>query len=105
MGEILAGPDLPSAVFAGSDFVAMGVMGRIFGHGLRVPEDISLVGFDDMPFTDMLAPPLTTIRQPVQDLGRKAFQALFAVLNDQPAPGTVRLPTLLIHRQSVAARP
>lgn len=104
IGEILTGSERPSAVFAGSDFVALGVMQGICKHGLRVPTDISLVGFDDMPFADMLAPPLTTIRQPVQELGRIAFRALFAVLNDQPIPVQERLPTTLVERQSVAMR-
>lgn len=105
MAEILSDPHHPTAVFAGSDFVAIGVMQCIYERGMRVPDDISLVGFDDMPFADLLAPPLTTIRQPVQQLGRKAFQALFAVLNDQPFPGLERLPTTLVERRSVARRP
>lgn len=105
MSEILARTERPSAVFAGSDFVAVGVIQCICGHGLLVPDDISLVGFDDMPFADLLAPPLTTIRQPVQELGRKAFQALFAVLNDQLIPELERLPVKLVERRSVMKRP
>lgn len=105
MREILASHERPTAVFAGSDFVAIGCMQCISAQGLCVPNDISLVGFDDMPFADLLAPPLTTIRQPVQELGRKAFQALFAVLNDQPIPALERLPTTLVERQSVARKP
>ena len=105
IGEILASPERPSAVFAGSDFVALGVMQGLCAHGLSVPADISLVGFDDMPFADMLAPPLTTVRQPVQELGRQAFRTLFAALNEQPIPQQERLPTTLVERQSVARRP
>lgn len=100
--EILASSDRPTAVFAGSDFVALGFMQRLFERGLKVPIDISIVGFDDMPFADLLAPPLTTIRQPVQELGRRAFRALFATLKDQSYTMQERLPTTLVKRQSVA---
>jgi LacI family transcriptional regulator len=105
MKDILDSPERPTGLFAGSDFVAIGAMQHIGERGLRVPDDISLVGFDDMPFAGLLAPPLTTIRQPVQELGRKAFQALFAVMNEQPLPDLGRLPTTLVERQSVARRP
>lgn len=103
--EILASPERPTALFAGSDFVAIGAMQHIGECGLRVPDDISLIGFDDMPFAGLLSPPLTTIRQPVQELGRKAFQALFAVMNKQPLPDLTRLQTTLVERQSVAEAP
>lgn len=100
-GQLLDGSDMPTAIFAGSDFLALGVMQKVRERGLRLPDDISLVGFDDMPFADLLAPPLTTIRQPDQELGRRAFLALLAAINNQP-PTTERLPTSLVERQSVA---
>lgn len=102
--KILSGTTRPTAVFAGSDFVALGIMQKLRERGMQVPEDISLVGFDDMPFADLLAPPLTTIRQPVQDLGRRAFTALFGTLTHQSTPQTERLPTSLVERQSVVRR-
>ena len=92
---------MPTAMFAGSDFLALGVMQKVRERGLRLPEDISLLGFDDMPFADLLAPPLTTIRQPDQELGRRAFLAVLGAINKHP-PMTERLPTSLVERQSVA---
>lgn len=97
------GSQRPTAIFAGSDYVALGVMQRLAAHGIDVPTDMSIIGFDDMPFADMLAPPLTTIRQPVQELGRRAFLTLLASLNGEPAHGQERLATTLVERQSVAS--
>ena len=99
--QLLNGSDMPTAIFAGSDFLALGVMQKVRERGLRLPEDISLLGFDDMPFADLLAPPLTTIRQPDQELGRRAFLAVLGAINKHP-PMTERLPTSLVERQSVA---
>ena len=99
--QLLNDSDMPTAIFAGSDFLALGVMQKVRERGLRVPQDISLLGFDDMPFAELLAPPLTTIRQPDQELGHRAFFALLGAINNQP-PTTERLPTSLVERQSVA---
>lgn len=102
MNEILSSGKLPTAVFAGSDFIAIGVMKAIKAHDLRVPGDISLVGFDDMPFADLLAPALTTVRQPAGELGRTGLRALLALIEKrEPAPLT-RLPVTLVRRESVA---
>jgi len=102
MNAILAAGVPPTAVFAGSDFIAIGVMKAIKTHGLRVPGDISLVGFDDMPFADLLAPALTTVRQPAGELGRTGLRALLALIEKRtPAPLT-RLPVTLVRRESVA---
>ncbi|MEP9373736.1 LacI family DNA-binding transcriptional regulator [Mesorhizobium sp. KR1-2] len=102
MADILSSADRPTAVFAGSDFIAIGAMQVIRDHGLNVPKDISLVGFDDMPFADMLAPGLTTVRQPTREMGRKAFRALFGLLNNQDVADVERLPVELVERHSVA---
>jgi LacI family transcriptional regulator len=68
--------DRPTAVFTYSDFVAFGVMKAIRGLGLRIPEDIAVVGFDDIEFSTCLEVPLTTIRSPKEELGRKAIMVL-----------------------------
>ncbi len=96
--------DPPTAIFAGSDIIAVGAMQRLREKGLSVPADISIVGFDDMPFADMLAPALTTIRQPVREMGQAACRALFSTLNNQETVPMTRLPVALIERQSVAKR-
>jgi LacI family transcriptional regulator len=102
---LLDGDAPPTAVFAGSDFIAIGVMQSVRGRGLSVPRDISLVGFDDMPFADVLAPGLTTIRQPTAELGRAGFRALLALMRKQEPVALTRLPVTLVRRDSVAPPP
>ncbi len=102
--RILEQPERPTAVFCGSDYIAIGVMHRVRELGLRVPEDLSIVGFDDMPFSSMLAPALTTVRQPVEKLGKQAFRTLHALINQEETEAEQRLPVELVIRQSVFVR-
>ena len=69
--------DAPTGIFAASDVVAVGVLQTARQLGLSIPEDLSLVGFDDVPMAEMLAPPLTTICQPAQNWGRRLFPCSF----------------------------
>ncbi len=101
MNELLARPDRPTAVFAGSDFIAVGVLQAAREAGLQLPAELSLVGFDDMMFADLLAPALTTVRQPTADLGRAGLATLLAIINKEVPPAVTRLPVTLIERQSV----
>lgn len=95
---------LPTAVFAGSDAVALGVMAQARRRGLAIPRDISLVGFDGMPINDLLGPPLTSIAQPIDDLGRRGAERLLAMIKGEPFEATqTRLPVKLVERASVAA--
>jgi LacI family transcriptional regulator len=72
--------------------------------GLRVPEDLSLVGFDNIPETVMADPPLTTINQPIQEMGQRSIELLLALMaGDEPAALHVTLPTQLVVRLSTAA--
>jgi LacI family transcriptional regulator len=73
-----------SAVFAANDQMAMGARLALGRHGLRVPEDVSIVGFDDLPSSPYLFPPLTSVRQPMSELGFLASSALFAHLKGKP---------------------
>jgi LacI family transcriptional regulator, galactose operon repressor len=73
----------PTGIFAASDVVAIGVLQVARQLGLTIPEDLSLVGFDDIPMAEMLAPPLTTIRQPAEDLGKTAVLLLVRHLRDK----------------------
>ncbi|KJY36984.1 MULTISPECIES: LacI family DNA-binding transcriptional regulator [Streptomyces] len=82
--ELLALPEPPTAVFAGSDQQAMGVYEAARQSGLSVPGDLSVVGFDDLPMCEWLSPPLTTVRQPLEEMGRLAARALFQLLDGQP---------------------
>jgi len=103
MRAMLDGGDAPTSVFAGSDFIAIGVMQAARERGLSVPKDISLVGFDDMPFADFLAPGLTTVRQPTSELGRVGLRTLLALFEKKTPAALTRLPVTLVERQSVAA--
>ena len=91
------------AIFCGNDAMAGGALETIRARGLQVPRDVALAGFDDLDFAVHLSPPLTTIRQGVQQQGAEAAQVLFGLLQDPDAsPRRVILPTELIVRASTA---
>lgn len=96
----LANP--PTAIFGSSDYIAIGVLLALKQADLSVPRDMSVVGFDDMPLTELFNPPLTAIRQPIEALGRRGFQLLFSLLKGEQPPKLTLLPIELIERQSVA---
>jgi LacI family transcriptional regulator len=92
----------PTAVFAANDMMAMGALLALKEAGLRVPEDMAIMGFDDIPTAKLVYPPLTTVTQFQQRLGRRAAEMLFERLNGQ-APETGRceeMPYSLIIRES-----
>ena len=93
----------PTAIFASSDYLAIGALMGLRDRNVSVPDEVSLIGFDDVAFGALLTPPLTAIRQPVEQLGRLGFQTLLALLNGETPPLLTRLPIELIRRQSVAA--
>jgi LacI family transcriptional regulator len=99
---LLDAVDLPTAILACSDYIAIGVMQVVREHGLSIPYDISLVGFDDMAFAALVDPPLTTIRQPVAAMGELAVKHLLALLEGQTPAAETRLPVELVTRKSVA---
>ena len=90
-----------NAIFCANDATAAGALEAIRARGLRVPEDVALAGFDDLEFAGQLDPPLTTIRQGVQEQGIEAAQVLLQLLKDpEGGPRRVILPTELVIRQS-----
>ena len=96
-------PDPPTAVFAGSDEQAFGVMEAARLKGLRVPDDLSVVGFDDLPMARWSSPPLTTVRQPLADMGRMAGRMLHELIDgNELASQRVELATHLVPRASTA---
>jgi LacI family repressor for deo operon, udp, cdd, tsx, nupC, and nupG len=102
-GAMLTLANRPSALFCENDEMAIGALKRIKQMGLRVPEDISLVGFDDIPFAAYCDPPLTTISQPAEAFGQKAVQMLIALIEKKPiAQRHVLLPFELTVRGSTA---
>ena len=99
--QLLARGVKPSAVFASNDSMAIGALSAFRDAGLRVPEDIALVGFDDIPIARFLAPPLTTVKVPIAELGRRGFAMLVAAEGD--GPHTAKLDTQLVVRRSCGA--
>jgi len=87
MTRMLARPVLPTAILASNDLTAIGAMNAIFQHGLRVPEDISVIGFDDIELSTYIQPPLTTVRVSRTEIARTAFRALFHLNQEAPPEG------------------
>jgi LacI family transcriptional regulator len=96
-------PDRPSAIFAGSDEVALGVLEAARARGIRVPEDLSIVGFDDTQAARLASPPLTTVKQPLREMGAVALRtALQLAAGEKVDSHHVELATTLIVRGSAA---
>ena len=102
--ELLAAPDRPTAIFAGSDQQAFGVYEAARQRGLRIPQDLSIIGFDDLRVARWASPPLTTVRQPLAEMGRTAAQMLGDLVEGRPLrTNRIELSTELIVRESTAA--
>ncbi|TQM63765.1 LacI family DNA-binding transcriptional regulator [Humibacillus xanthopallidus] len=101
-GQRLADDAGVTAVFAGNDQMALGALRALREAGLRVPEDVSLVGFDDIPEAAYLSPPLTTVHQDFTTVGRQAIAVLTAVLRGDEPPTGGLLPAPLVVRGSTA---
>jgi LacI family transcriptional regulator len=94
----------PTAIFASNDVMAMGVMDAVRNRGLRIPDDISVVGFDNIPQSAVVFPPLTTVEQPLEQMGRAATQMLLRILKRrEETMGRMELPTQLVVRSSSSA--
>ena len=99
---LAVGPSLPTAFVADNDIIALGAMKALTEAGLRIPEDISIVGFDDLSYSSISAPPLTTIRVPKQEIGRAAVRRLRDKLaSPESAPLKIQVCTEFIERESV----
>jgi DNA-binding LacI/PurR family transcriptional regulator len=95
----------PTAFVCANDLMALGVIEYCRDHGLRVPADVSVVGFDDVPLASLLVPSLTTVRQSAADMGRRALELLLAQVSGKRRPPAVAdelVPTELRVRESVA---
>jgi len=101
--ELLAGDRLPSAIFAGSDQQAFGIYEAARHRGLRIPEDLSVIGFDDLPVARWASPPMTTVRQPLAEMGSSAAQMLGTLIEGIALSSTrIELSTELVLRESTA---
>jgi DNA-binding LacI/PurR family transcriptional regulator len=93
----------PTAVVCSNDWTAIGALHAIDASGLKVPEDVSLAGFDDIPLVSYTTPPLTSVRMSAGDVGATAFDALFRLIGGERLEGdTYHIPTKLVIRESTA---
>jgi len=102
MNQLLALRNPPTAVCCYNDMTALGAMRAIRLHGLRVPEDISVVGFDDLFFASYTDPPLTTVRQPMRCMGKLAMESLFKLMSGDESEIRIKVDAELIVRESTA---
>jgi DNA-binding LacI/PurR family transcriptional regulator len=100
MNRLLDGEPKLDAVFAASDLTAIGAIQAIRARGLSVPEDVAVIGFDDVPQAAVSVPPLTTVRQPIDGLGRTLARTLLQRISGLPALRATVLPVELVRRAS-----
>lgn len=103
MNALLQLPELPTAVCCYNDMTALGAMHAIHSHGLRVPEDISVTGFDDLFFAALTQPPLTTVRQPMYRMGQLAMESLLRLMSGEKMVDTIRVEPELVVRKSTTS--
>lgn len=104
--DLLEREDRPTAIFAGSDLQAMGVLRAARELGLNVPRDLSVVGYDNLPITEWLNPALTTVNQPLRAMAGLATRIVLALASGTPPDSTrVELVTELVERASTAPPP
>lgn len=103
VARLMALANPPTAIFCYDDMTAIGALRRIRMLGMRVPEDVSLIGFDDLPIVRYSDPPLTTVRQPMPQMGRQAMETLLDILAGSTANHNIKVPGELIVRESTAA--
>jgi LacI family transcriptional regulator len=101
---LLAPDHPPTAIFAANDDMAAGVMSVALERGLRIPEDLAVAGFDDSKLSRQIWPALTTVRQPVRDMGRTAAEILLANIKNSDATKIEQLPYALMIRRSTEAQ-
>lgn len=104
MLRLLDLPRPPTAVFAASDTMAIGAMHAALNQGLRVPRDVALIGYDDLPLAAYSTPPLTTVHQPIAEMCTHAVRLLIEQIRGEAPTDPVRLPAHLVVRESTAGQ-
>jgi len=94
--------EFPTAIFAANDLMAIGALKAFTQLKVRVPEEVSIMGFDNIPFSDCTNPPLTTINQPTYRMGQKAVETLIKLINKKKVKKSIELETELIERGTVS---
>lgn len=101
VGTLLELNDPPTAVISANNHMTVGVLRALTEHAVRIPQDMAVVGFDDVEWAELLPSPLTTFAQPYQEIGRVAVRLLLDRLDNRTAaPRTIRLPATFMHRAS-----
>ncbi len=95
-------PDGVTGIVCTSDYIALPVMTRLQEFGMAVPDDMSIIGFDDLEFAAFLNPPLTTIEQPKREFGEKIFRIVLGLMNDEPNQRLTIFPKLIVRRTTKA---
>jgi len=103
--QLLSASPRPTAIFATNDNMAAGVLKMATQMGVRVPEDLSVIGFDDADFAQMLSPALTTVRRPIRDMGKNAAELLIGLISRSPGVADIHVQLQLIVRDSTAPPP
>jgi LacI family transcriptional regulator len=103
--QLLSAPVRPTAVMCGNDVLAFGALFEAAAMGLRVPQDLSITGFDDLDLAGQMVPPLTTIRVPAAEMGRRAADQLVGVARGETAPQVTELEAAIVLRGSTGAPP
>lgn len=102
MEQILKNKEYPTLVYASNDDMAIGAISVCFKHGIRVPEDISFMGFDNMSFAEFITPPLTTVHRPIREIAATGADLLMKIINgEEVEKKRIYVDTHLIKRQSV----
>jgi DNA-binding LacI/PurR family transcriptional regulator len=102
-GKMLARIADVTAIFAANDQTALGILRALHEHGLKVPDDVSLIGFDDLPESGFFIPPLTTVRQAFEEVGHRALRMVVAQMEGEREILHELVPPVFVHRDSVAA--
>lgn len=100
--QLMAGQDVPSAIICGNDVLAAGAILRAREKGYKVPDDVSITGFDDINLAAVISPQLTTVRVPQIDMGRAAARLLLQQLQRDSTPSSIEFETRIVQRESLA---
>lgn len=104
IGELMCDEGLPSSIFIASDLMALGFLRALYERGVRVPADISVVGFDDNEFAPQVFPPLTTVRQSFATVGSRCMEILLGLIDGRDVDTTPAVPELVVRSSAAAPR-
>lgn len=104
LAELLTLPEPPSALIASDNLIATGILRGLAKRGLRIPEDVSFVMYDDFTWTELMTPPLTVVAQPVYEMGREAARRLISHIRREPAGALPEFESWIVMRGSIGEK-